>query len=95
MHAASLHRDLKPGNVMLTATGARLLDFGLARLKGDSVSAVESLALAESGSARSAAGFIAGTPQYMAPEQIEGKEVDARADIFAFGIVLYEMVAGK
>ncbi len=95
-HARGIvHRDLKPGNVMLTATGARLLDFGLARLKGEGVSAVESLALAESGSARSAAGFIAGTPQYMAPEQIEGKEVDARADIFAFGIVLYEMVAGK
>ena len=88
------HRDLKPGNVMLTKAGAKLLDFGLAKLKP---AALER----ESGSEPTASpdltgsGMILGTLQYMAPEQVEGKAVDHRADIFAFGAILYEMATGK
>jgi serine/threonine protein kinase/Tol biopolymer transport system component len=94
-HARGIvHRDLKPGNVMLTPTGARLLDFGLARLKASSIPASESPTVTVSGD-DSAVGLIGGTLQYMAPEQLEGQEVDARADIFAFGIVLYEMITRR
>lgn len=95
-HARGIvHRDLKPGNVMLTANGARLLDFGLARLKAGGIPAGESRTATVSGAAQSAAGLVVGTLQYMAPEQLEAKEVDTRADIFAFGIVLYEMITGR
>ena len=96
------HRDLKPGNIMLTESGAgrqgspqaKLLDFGLAKLKqapqasasGSPISAVLS---------GTTPGTILGTLQYMAPEQLEGKEADARTDIFAFGTVLYEMATGR
>jgi eukaryotic-like serine/threonine-protein kinase len=85
-----VHRDLKPANVMLTANGARLLDFGLARLKAGYGPAVDPLI--DPTSDQTAPAIVAGTLQYMAPEQLDGKEVDARADIFAFGVVFYEML---
>jgi serine/threonine protein kinase/Tol biopolymer transport system component len=90
------HRDLKPGNIMLTKTGTKLLDFGLAKLKQEVAPA--NLQLSELPTANdplTARGTIVGTLQYMAPEQLEGKEVDARTDIFAFGTVVYEMATGK
>lgn len=90
------HRDLKPGNIMLTKSGAKLLDFGLAKLTQNG--SVSSATLSERATATdpiSAQGMILGTLQYMAPEQIEGEEVDARSDIFAFGAVVYEMTTGK
>jgi serine/threonine protein kinase/Tol biopolymer transport system component len=92
-----VHRDLKPGNVMLTRAGARLLDFGLAK----SATSVAGLPTASAANDMTRAApltserTIVGTLQYMAPEQLEGKEVDARTDIFALGAVLYEMVAGQ
>ena len=88
------HRDLKPGNVMLTATGAKLLDFGLAKLKQQS-GPFKDPTPSPAGSDATSPGTILGTMQYMAPEQLEGKEADARTDIFAFGATLYEMVSGK
>ena len=88
-----VHRDLKPGNIMLTKAGAKLLDFGLAKPTGPggtgSVSAMPTQSAGLTGK-----GTILGTLQYMAPEQLEGKDVDARTDIFAFGTTVYEMVAG-
>src|SRR5262252_3882828 len=87
------HRDLKPGNVMLTASGAKLLDFGLAKLKQQTASADQSAAPASANT--TSPGTILGTMQYMAPEQLEGKDADARTDIFAFGATLYEMATGK
>ncbi|HEX4003123.1 MAG TPA: protein kinase [Candidatus Acidoferrales bacterium] len=90
------HRDLKPGNIMLTRSGAKLLDFGLAKLKQSAAPAGVSLSqLPTVQDPITAQGAIVGTLQYMAPEQLEGKETDARADIFAFGAVLYEMATGK
>jgi serine/threonine protein kinase/Tfp pilus assembly protein PilF len=81
-HAAGIiHRDLKPGNVMLTRSGAKVLDFGVARLEGDLTVTAERM--------------VMGTPAYMAPEQREGRPVDARADIYAFGWVFYEMLTGE
>ncbi len=94
-HAQGIvHRDLKPSNVMLTAGGAKLLDFGLARLRAPAVSGLPPASGALP-SSQTAEGLIAGTLPYMAPEQLEGKEVDARADLFAFGAVLYEMITGR
>jgi serine/threonine-protein kinase len=88
------HRDLKPGNVMLTKAGAKLLDFGLAKLNPAAPVQVSSVATA-SPDLLTASGTILGTLQYMAPEQLEGKPVDHRADIFSFGAIVYEMATGK
>jgi Tol biopolymer transport system component len=90
------HRDLKPGNIMLTKTGTKLLDFGLAKLKQEVVPANMQLSqLPTANDPLTAQGTIVGTLQYMAPEQLEAKEVDARTDIFAFGAAVYEMATGK
>jgi eukaryotic-like serine/threonine-protein kinase len=90
------HRDLKPGNIMLTKSGTKLLDFGLAKLKQEVAPAnVQLSQLPTANDPLTAQGTIVGTLQYMAPEQLEGKEVDARTDIFAFGVVVYEMATGK
>src|SRR5260370_39272132 len=76
-----IHRDLKPQNIMITKSGVKVLDFGLAKSPRD-----ETL---------TATRVVMGTPAYMAPEQLEGKECDARSDIYALGLMLYEMAAGK
>ncbi len=90
------HRDLKPGNIMLTKTGTKLLDFGLAKLRQEVAPANVSLSdLPTAKDPLTAQGSIVGTLQYMAPEQLEGEEVDARTDIFAFGAVVYEMATGQ
>ena len=92
-----LHRDLKPGNIMLTKTGAKLMDFGLAKsltpLHPPSSHLTQTLSTLDR--PLTAEGTILGTFQYMSPEQVEGKEADARSDIFSLGTVLYEMVTGK
>ncbi len=90
-----VHRDLKPGNIMLTSTGAKLLDFGLAKPAAPVLAGVTLTAAARPHSPMTEEGTIVGTFQYMSPEQVEGKEVDGRSDIFSLGAVLYEMLTGK
>jgi len=89
------HRDLKPANVMLTKSGAKLMDFGLAKQTGVAPLAVALTEMTVEQAKLTSEGMIVGTFQYMAPEQLEGKEADARTDIFAFGELIHEMVTGK
>jgi len=88
--AGVTHRDVKPQNIMLTRDGVKVLDFGLAKSTSKPGPTEQTLT-----KALTAEGTVLGTPQYMAPEQFEGKEADTRSDIWAFGAVLYEMVTGQ
>jgi serine/threonine protein kinase/Tol biopolymer transport system component len=89
-----VHRDLKPGNIMLTKSGAKLLDFGLAK-PTPSLPTAPSGSMATMSKPLTVQGMIVGTFQYMAPEQLQGRDADVRSDLFALGAVLYEMVTGK
>jgi Tol biopolymer transport system component len=89
-----VHRDLKPANVMLTSTGVKLLDFGLAQLRGPETGGLPTTPVS-SGSGLTSAGLVLGTLPYTSPEQLRGEKVDTRTDIFAFGALLYEMLTGS
>jgi eukaryotic-like serine/threonine-protein kinase len=91
-----VHRDLKPGNVIITKSGAKLLDFGLAKLQEkSSMLSGPAMDVTLATNKLTSEGMLVGTFQYMAPEQLEGKEADSRSDIFALGTVIYEMATGK
>jgi serine/threonine protein kinase len=83
-----IHRDLKPANILVTEAGVKLLDFGLAKLQQENRPADDAVTETQ-------AGTILGTAAYMSPEQAEGKPIDARSDVFSFGLVLYEMLCGR
>jgi Tol biopolymer transport system component len=87
------HRDLKPGNILVTKSGVKLLDFGLAKMGAQAAAAGDNTATISEPVTKENA--IIGTLQYMSPEQLEGKPADARSDIFAFGLVFFEVLAGK
>src|SRR5580765_6889299 len=90
-----VHRDLKPGNIMLTKAGSKLMDFGLAKPAEAAFMASASVGTPTLSNRLTVEGTIVGTFQYMAPEQLEGKEADVRSDIFSFGALLYEMATGR
>jgi len=93
--AGIVHRDLKPANIMLTRSGVKLLDFGIAKLKGTAPSRDELPTVATMTAVPiTSQGAVVGTLHYMSPEQIEGREVDARTDVWSLGLVLYEMLSG-
>jgi serine/threonine protein kinase/tetratricopeptide (TPR) repeat protein len=94
-HEGIIHRDLKPSNVMLTRTGSKLLDFGLAKVGGGSDSDSSEFPTETADASLTDPGTVMGTLPYMAPEQLEGRKADTRTDIFAFGVMLYEMAAGR
>jgi Tol biopolymer transport system component len=89
-----VHRDLKPGNIMLAKSGVKILDFGLAKILRDEGPAAAAATGAATGPL-TGTGVVLGTLQYMSPEQIEGRPADSRSDVFAFGTVLYEMLTGR
>ena len=89
------HRDLKPGNIMITKAGTKLLDFGLAKLRDPKTAGLSLSQRPTATASLTGEGKILGTLQYMAPEQLEGKDADARTDIFAFGAVIYEIATGR
>ena len=90
-----IHRDLKPGNIMITKSGAKLLDFGLAKAAMSLATGATLTAAVTRTTPVTQQGTVVGTFQYMSPEQVEAKELDARSDIFSFGAVLYEMLTGQ
>ena len=90
-----IHRDLKPGNIIITKNGAKVLDFGLAKVSAEKISPESAANIQTVTEPITRAGAILGTLYYMSPEQVEGKDSDERSDIFSFGVVLYEMITGQ